>query len=63
MEMIDIQKQIDTLMDEVKAAISINTFVLNPDIEKKMATIRELQDICPHEFKDGICQYCYKSEG
>ena len=62
MERSEIKERIDELLDEVKAAISVNTFVLNTDVEEKMKEIKELQDSCPHQFIDGCCAFCYKKE-
>ena len=62
MERSEIKERIDELLDEVKAAISVNTFVLNTDVEEKMKEIKELQDSCVHQFVDGCCTFCYKKE-
>jgi guanylate kinase len=62
MERSEIKERIDELLDEVKAAISVNTFVLNTDVEEKMKEIKELQDSCSHQFVDGCCTFCYKKE-
>ena len=62
MEQYEIKQRVDELMAEVKAAIAVNTFVLNPDIEEKMKEIKELQSTCTHEFDNGYCLYCYKAD-
>lgn len=42
--------------------IDPTTFVLNPEAQKIMNEIYELQTECPHEFVNGECKYCGKEE-
>lgn len=58
---------------EIKARIEANAelieklfnpfeFTLNTEIKKLLEENKMLQSQCSHEFKDGICIYCYKKE-
>ena len=38
------------------------TFVLNKEVEALYKEIDELQANCPHNFVDGVCEYCGKEE-
>ena len=59
----EIRQKINDLYREQGARVDIfSTFVFNPDVSNFNAQIRELQSICPHEFKDGLCIYCDKGE-
>jgi hypothetical protein len=42
--------------------IDPTTFVLNPEAQKLMNEITELQEVCPHEFVNGECKYCGKED-
>jgi hypothetical protein len=59
-------EEIYTLMTVKRAAledlIDPATFVLNPEAQKLMNEITELQSECPHKFVDGECKYCGKEE-
>lgn len=34
----------------------------NPEIKHLFAQLKELQNECPHEFVDGVCILCHKTE-
>lgn len=59
-------EEIYTLMTVKRAAledlIDPATFVLNPEAQKLMNEITELQSECPHEYVNGECKYCGKEE-
>ena len=42
--------------------ISISTFVLDPEMAHIQREIDNLQAQCTHEFVNGICKWCDKSE-
>ena len=42
--------------------MSPNIWTLNNTIKELLIENEELQKICPHEYKDGYCIYCYKEE-
>ena len=58
--------EIFNLVSEYKARledlVDPTTFVLNPEAQKIMNEIHELQEECPHKFVDGECKYCGKEE-
>lgn len=45
-----------------KRSVPGATFVLDKAVAEKIERVRELQSICQHEYKDGVCQYCQKEE-
>lgn len=56
-----IKQEIDNLYDEL--INSSATFIYKPNEIKEIKNkIFELQEKCPHEFKNGKCIYCRKAE-
>jgi hypothetical protein len=49
------QARINMLLDP-------SIFILQPEIQKLEEEIAELQSMCEHEFKDGVCVICGKVE-
>ena len=58
----EIKEQIDLRTRLIEEALHPNKFTLNNTVATLMAEINELQNQCPHEYKDGYCVYCYKEE-
>ena len=59
---IDIKRKIDLNNQLIEQALRPNQFTLNNTVMGLMLEIDALQAECPHEFDDGYCIYCYKSE-
>lgn len=36
----------------------LNKFILNNDLKKLMDENEQLRKECPHNFVDGVCEYC-----
>lgn len=58
---LEIKEQIDRYRQIMRNS-SRTQFVLLPEIEEMANKIKELQEVCPHEFKDGRCIYCGKEQ-
>lgn len=48
-------KKIEELMDP-------SVFILQPEVQRLMEENEYLKSICPHEFHDGVCIICGKTE-
>lgn len=59
----EIKKQIDLYNKQIEDCFYPNQFTLNGEIKKINEAIKNLQNQCPHEYENGYCKYCYKSEG
>lgn len=59
----EIKRQIDSNNALIEQLRDKGQFVLNPTILKLIQENKELQETCPHEYKDGYCIYCYKYKG
>ena len=55
-------KKIDENNRKIKEALDPTQFILNKTIASLLEEIEGLQEICPHEYKNGRCVYCYKEE-
>lgn len=62
MKGIEIKQKIDTNNSLIEKAMSPNLWTLNNTIKELLIENEELQKICPHEYEDGYCIYCYKGE-
>lgn len=47
---------------KIKELLDPSVFVLQPEVQALMEENEELQAICEHEFKDGVCIICGKVE-
>lgn len=47
---------------KIKELLDPSVFVLQPEVQKLMEENEELQSICTHEFKNGVCTICGKVE-
>lgn len=59
---LDIKYRIDLNNQLIEQAMKPNQFTLNNTVMNLMLEIDELQKICPHEYDEGYCIYCYKAE-
>lgn len=59
---LDIKRQIDLNNELISQALKPNQFTLNNTVASLLLEIDSLQKQCPHEYEDGYCIYCYKSE-
>ena len=57
-----IKERIDALNQEIEQLMDPTTFVLNPRISEINDEIKTLQAQCDHNFINGICEFCYRSE-
>jgi len=58
----EIHNKIDRNNEIIREFISPNVFTLNNAVSELLKENKELQKQCPHCFKDGYCEYCYKGE-
>ena len=59
----EIKEQIDNYNKIIESCFYPNKFTLNNDIVEITEKVKELQSVCEHQFENGYCIYCYKSEG
>ena len=59
---IEIKKKIDFNNKLIEESLNHNLWTLNNTVNELLKENAKLQDQCEHEFKDGFCIYCYKSE-
>ena len=59
----EIKEQIDNYNKMIESCFYPNKFTLNNDIVEITEKVKELQSVCEHQFENGYCIYCYKSEG
>lgn len=59
---VEIKKLIDEYNKIIESCFYPNKFTLNNCILEMTQKIKELQNMCEHQFEDGYCIYCYKSE-
>ena len=57
-----IKKRIDEYNKQIEELLSPDQFILNNKMVELTNKISELQNQCIHDFKDGYCKWCYKSE-
>jgi hypothetical protein len=57
-----IKEQIDRNNKLIEQFLTPNQFVLNNTISQLLGENAKLQKQCLHEFNEGYCIYCYKSE-
>ena len=57
----EIRERIDKNNARIQAAL--NKFVLNKEIQELMKENDSLRAQCPHNFIDGVCEYCDGFEG
>ncbi len=41
-----------------KIYAALNKFILTDEINNLMRENEELRMVCPHDFKEGFCEYC-----
>lgn len=59
---LDVKDQIDRNNKTIQESLTPNFFTLNNTVAQLLKENERLQKQCPHEFSDGYCDYCYKSE-
>lgn len=62
MSNLEIKQQIDKNNQAIEDLITPGTFVLNEQIKELLEINDALRRECTHEFKDGVCIYCYAKE-
>lgn len=58
-----IRKNVDQLNKIIEDNMKPGVFILNEIVSEAQRKIKILQSSCKHEFENGICIYCDKSEG
>lgn len=61
-ENIAIKKQIDLNNELIEQALSPNLWTLNNTVANLLKENERLQKECTHQFEEGFCIFCYKSE-
>ena len=46
----------------IKTLLDPSVFILQPEVQALMENTEYLQSICEHEFIDGVCTICGKTE-
>lgn len=59
----EIFEKVTSYQQQIKEIMSADTFVLDERIGNLFTKISEMQEVCKHEFHDGICIYCSKGGG
>lgn len=49
------KEKIDELFDPT-------VFVFNPEVARLEKEISDLQEMCKHEYENGVCKYCQKEK-
>lgn len=62
LDLFALKARIDEYNKKIEELLSPNQFILNNMIVELTTKISELQNKCPHDFEDGYCKWCYKSE-
>lgn len=57
-----IKKQIDLNNELIEQALSPNLWTLNNTVANLLKENERLQKECTHQFEEGFCIFCYKSE-
>jgi hypothetical protein len=57
-----IKEQIDRNNKLIEQFLTPNQFTLNNTVAQLLKENTQLQQQCQHEFEEGYCIYCYKSE-
>lgn len=59
-------EQVKTLIEvnnqEIEKLMKPNQFILNNKIRELLEANAELQKQCPHDFKEGYCNFCFMRE-
>lgn len=59
---LEIKEQIDRNNGLIEKFLTPNQFTLNNTVSQLLGENAKLQKQCQHEFEEGYCIYCYKSE-
>lgn len=60
---VEIKERIDFYNKQIEACFYPNKFTLNNVILEMTEEIKKLQEMCPHQYEDNFCIYCYKHKG
>lgn len=44
--------------NKINQLLDPSVFILQPEVQQLIEENEYLKTICPHEFKDGVCQIC-----
>lgn len=58
----EIKNRIDFNNSLIENMVSPNVFTLNNSVLELLKENEKLQEQCLHEFENGFCKYCYRSE-
>lgn len=58
----EIREQINANNLMIETLLDPTAFTLNPAVKELFAKNAELQAQCPHNFIDGVCEYCDAEE-
>lgn len=59
----EIKDKIEYNNQLISDSLTPNMFTLNSVVASLLEENRKLQQECDHEYEDGWCKWCYKSEG
>ena len=54
----EVKARINSINDQMEEIITCNKFILNSGVVALTEQINRLQEVCPHEFKNGHCIFC-----
>ena len=57
-----IKAQIQANNLKIRSLVQTSKGVLNYEVAKLIQQNRDLQNMCPHTFENGLCVYCDKQE-
>ena len=59
---LQIKERIDQNNKLIESLLNPSMFTLNNTVKDLLNENDSLQALCKHNFVDGYCEYCYKSE-
>lgn len=59
---LEIKQQIDLNNELIRQMLDPSVFILNNTVAKLLEENKKLQQQCVHNYIDGFCEYCYKTE-
>lgn len=62
MEGAEIREKIKSNNEQIKSLLLSGFFVLNKEIAKLIDENDKLKSECPHNFINGVCEFCGKGE-
>lgn len=58
----EIKQKIDENNKQIEYLMTPNIFTLNNAVSELLQENEELRSHCNHEYENGFCKYCYRSE-